>query len=568
MYTRKKLDVNELGECLRRCCNTALSVTVRYANVKYVSVNISCVRWIKPEYQPPDTLPSRFWPLMCDAADEAFRKFFPNKNKSPCTRVYMDKSVQGKRFVDERLNWIKRKFRKMISEREEGAPAAPCEEIKKKRHKDVNGKIVDVINAVPWTELTKFMLSDEHHAFSRTCRAAHDARSKDERVKGLKNAVLCEGIGMYWIARCLNMKEHLRMMVSSTRLRNNAGLLKALRDREDKDASDGCGRSALHRAARNGPTLIVKLLLDSGAYKNKKDDYGRTPLYYAAEKGHTCIVKLLLDAESDKDVKNGYGWTPLHLAARNGHTLIVKLLIDAGANKNDKDEDGTTPLHFAAQYGHTVIVKLLQDAGADNEVTNYDGRTPLHEAVDSRHTDIVKLLLRNVSEAVFCQVLGAAATSDHAGALETLLTAGASPNETICVSTREVSFHPVKLFSPHTKKQHTSALGHAVVCGNIENVRMMLDASADPDVSILITREFRHNRVLTETCSALEYAAMKGHTDMVKLLLDAGVDKEVKDGLGRTPLHVAAHAAARNGWFDTVKVLRDAGPDDCLPTTL
>ena len=88
---------------------------------------------------------------------------------------------------------------------------------------------------------------------------------------------------------------------------------------------------ALHMAAQEGHTEIVKALLAAGAAVNAKDQEGRTALDLAAQEGHTETVKALLAADAAVNTKDDlFGSTALELAAAEGHTGIVRLLKAAG----------------------------------------------------------------------------------------------------------------------------------------------------------------------------------------------------------------------------------------------
>ena len=53
------------------------------------------------------------------------------------------------------------------------------------------------------------------------------------------------------------------------------------------------GYTALHYAASNGKTELLKLLLSNGADVNAKSDGNFTPLFLANLEGHTEIIELL-----------------------------------------------------------------------------------------------------------------------------------------------------------------------------------------------------------------------------------------------------------------------------------
>ena len=105
----------------------------------------------------------------------------------------------------------------------------------------------------------------------------------------------------------------------------------------------------------------MKLLLDSGADKDKANENGWTPLYIAASYGHDQIVKLLLDVGVDINKADNDGWTPLITAVYNGHERCVVSLWKAGADIYKETKNGLTALSLAAKKGHDEIVKLLLD---------------------------------------------------------------------------------------------------------------------------------------------------------------------------------------------------------------
>ncbi|XP_070567410.1 ankyrin repeat, PH and SEC7 domain containing protein secG-like isoform X4 [Ptychodera flava] len=137
----------------------------------------------------------------------------------------------------------------------------------------------------------------------------------------------------------------------------------------------------LHKAASNGHTTIVKVLLDCGANPNLKDKYGRTALHLAAINGRKTVTEVLVKRDarinmlpveimgkrSGSVYQNPWkGLTALHCACDWGHTGVVEIMINTKIDINVKDtEYGRTPLHLASVKGHTAVVDLLISAGAD-----------------------------------------------------------------------------------------------------------------------------------------------------------------------------------------------------------
>jgi len=163
----------------------------------------------------------------------------------------------------------------------------------------------------------------------------------------------------------------------------------------DIDEKDENGMTALIRAAEEGDTETVKLLLDQGADIEAKNNDGLTALHTALENGRTETAALLIARGADVEAEEKDSpWKVQHWAAWEGLTETIELLLDKGADIEAKDkEDGCTALHHAANGGHTETVELLLNREADIEATDNDGRTALMKAASNGHTEVVELLL-------------------------------------------------------------------------------------------------------------------------------------------------------------------------------
>jgi ankyrin repeat protein len=96
---------------------------------------------------------------------------------------------------------------------------------------------------------------------------------------------------------------------------------------------------ALHEAAVDGKTQIVKLLLDHGADVNARGGPYGSALHAASSKGHEQIVKLLLDKGANINARDGHYGSALQGASFEGHEQLVKLLLDKGTNINAQGGD-------------------------------------------------------------------------------------------------------------------------------------------------------------------------------------------------------------------------------------
>ncbi|MEW6677407.1 MAG: ankyrin repeat domain-containing protein [Pseudomonadota bacterium] len=92
-----------------------------------------------------------------------------------------------------------------------------------------------------------------------------------------------------------------------------------------------------------------------------------------------------------------------------------------------------------------------------------------------------------------------------------------------------------------------TALVEAVDRGDVEMVRLLLDAGADPDLK-------------AAGYTPLGRAAMQGHSRIARMLLEAGADPDLKSNDGNTPL---AAAAAMNR-VTVIRVLMAHQPDYTL----
>ncbi|KAJ7829332.1 ankyrin repeat-containing domain protein [Mycena leptocephala] len=247
---------------------------------------------------------------------------------------------------------------------------------------------------------------------------------------------------------------------------------------------------ALEAAASNGHTTIVGLLLERGAEINDSPRKTSTALEAASSEGHVDLAKMLLDKAADLDAVCRIFSGALEAASTRGHIDIARIVLDKAADL-DAVSNYSGALRAAAIYGDVAIVSLLLERGA--EVDNRPWETvssSLENAVERGHADIVRLLLGR--QAKFDdQLLRVAVTGGFVDIVDSLLKAGADPNE--------------------ADGYLQDSLETAVNAGNKYIVQMLLDHGAMP-------RPWRRFK------DPLVVAARKGNLDIVQLLLQRRAD--------------------------------------------
>jgi len=314
---------------------------------------------------------------------------------------------------------------------------------------------------------------------------------------------------------------------------DNAEVRRLLEAGFDVNASQSDGATALHWAAYHRDASLAELLLDAGVDPSIANRNGSTPLWLASNQGDVDVINVLLKAGADANEELPLGRRPLMLAARSGVEEAARVLLDAGADPNaSESERGTTALMQAADQGHADVMKLLIANGADVAATSApvmrDGRSAAlgnseDPRINVRRQTIVVVCERSEPDLELLQNLVINGTNDPA--LVKLVTEDDLTEEKICGAFVR------------------AGLGFAVTAGDGRNFNTFAErAKREPDGGEL---------------TAMVYAARAGDIESVKVLLDAGADINQVTRYGWSPLL----AATQNRNYQLGKFLIENGAD-------
>jgi uncharacterized protein len=157
-------------------------------------------------------------------------------------------------------------------------------------------------------------------------------------------------------------------------------------------ATDHEGISLLSRAAAEGRSNIVKMLISRGAKLDRGTGQGEmTPLMFAAFWGHRQVVSNLLAGGANINATDLSGETALFCAARGRDPSIFRLLLDQGADASLRNDSGRTVLWLAAFRGNTLAVSNLLERGGEG-TNNAEKERACIAAIEQGHTNTARLI--------------------------------------------------------------------------------------------------------------------------------------------------------------------------------
>ncbi|PSN58496.1 hypothetical protein C0J52_00816 [Blattella germanica] len=378
---------------------------------------------------------------------------------------------------------------------------------------------------------------------------------------------------------------------------------------------DTLGNTALHFAAEKGAKKIVLELLKYGAKVNFDGSKGYFPIHSAALSGSKECVKNILQNRANVNQVSTFGSiTSLYIAVCCSHTECVKFLLEKGAMVNYQyDETGDCILSSALETGDWDLVNLLLKSGVNLNNMRDNGQLPIHVALKMQaDNDIIKRLIKrtldlNATDNEGDSVLHFASGSSNAFAIARLLKKGVNAStvnkrsyiplhlsimtgnmecfkllidawEKMDLTTLDSILHITASVGKTAHIQEiikrrwdinfprtceNTPLHHAVAVENLENIEILIENDAYPEVCDLegstpLLYAVKHglegsvkkllyykvdiNVQCPETLSTpIHYAAMSNHSNIVCLLSKSGADLNKRNNLGHTPLHIVAN---------------------------
>ncbi|MBR3687912.1 MAG: ankyrin repeat domain-containing protein, partial [Lentisphaeria bacterium] len=287
------------------------------------------------------------------------------------------------------------------------------------------------------------------------------------------------------------------------------------------------GRTPLMTAIALADAPRVSALLASKADPNAKDANGVRAIHYAAGEPDSSILRTLILGGADINAKGRAGKTPIMEAARLGLFQNVKILAEAGADLEARDDLERNVVMFGAmaKHGSVDVVKYLLENGAPDFTFTSKGETPLFLAIDYGNTSTALYLLTNIERFEGNQGI-------HAGPINVEYTIFNRYNEATAIG--------------------LAAMKHAIYANDMKIVKALVEN--DLPLNSSVNRIYRgldraniegfhellaRNGVIEDGKKPLFWAAETNNLPIVEYLVEHGADPKEIDHAGNRPISYA-----------------------------
>ncbi|XP_054758960.2 L-asparaginase-like [Lytechinus pictus] len=166
--------------------------------------------------------------------------------------------------------------------------------------------------------------------------------------------------------------------------------------KEIQAVSDTLFPPLLCAAARNGDLNAIKHMQKAGANLSGADYDGRTALHLAASEGHTEVVRFLLENGCPIYALDRFGNTPFMDSIRNRKLDTIEIIKQCGGHLvHESPFDLGVLLCSSAATNDVLGLQAYNMAGVDMMCTDYSGNTALHVGAINNHPDAVGYLLES-----------------------------------------------------------------------------------------------------------------------------------------------------------------------------
>ena len=310
-----------------------------------------------------------------------------------------------------------------------------------------------------------------------------------------------------------------------------------LQQGEDVNAAQSDGLTALHWAALHNDLEMAKLLLYAGATVKPTTRVGSyTPLHLASRSGYHEVMSVMLDAGADPNKLTSTGVTPMHFAAQSDAPEAIRVLVEHGGDLNMVDGFfQRTPLMFAAVKNATKALEVLVELGSDLEVVTrvkdyvqFAEETNADRTRRNRVRDAEKDPDSNNAGSGRGGAFRPQTPPQNRGATPPDSASNEEPDEDEKAEPEPPAPPPVRSLSGNEQIGNQggfTALHFAAREGHIDAARRLVEGGAEID-----------HVTAGDQSSPLLVAVINGNYDLARMLLESGADPNILSDDGAGPL--------------------------------